>query len=312
MKPSCPSLYWILILFFLADVTNGQIQDSVMNYFPLHPGDEWRYVRTDWLVGVTLTRSVSDSAELNEQDYLQIVETLPGPQDTMRLWYFRVDSIGNVYHFAELDSIDTIWYNFHVDSGQTYAIELPSNAIFGPLGVHVRSRTDTVHSPLGFFTDCIRLEFVRPWATGASVRIFAPQMGVVAYYDDTSRRDAWRLSYAKIDGVEYLPGSVGTVGTPDVSFIYRLHPAYPNPFNPSTTIRYDLPHAALITLTVYDLLGREVARLADGYMEQGYYEVQWNGQESASGIYIARLAIPPTAGQKAPGYSKSIKMVLLK
>jgi hypothetical protein len=55
---------------------------------------------------------------------------------------------------------------------------------------------------------------------------------------------------------------------------------------------------------VYDILGREVARLIDGYMEPGYHEVQWNGRDLASGIYIARLVTPE--------YSKPIKMVLLK
>jgi hypothetical protein len=86
--------------------------------------------------------------------------------------------------------------------------------------------------------------------------------------------------------------------------LYMLHNNYPNPFNPSTTIRYDLPHAGEVSLAVYDLLGREVTILVDGYMEPGYHEVQWNGRELSSGIYIARLV--------APEYIKSIKMVLLK
>jgi hypothetical protein len=90
---------------------------------------------------------------------------------------------------------------------------------------------------------------------------------------------------------------------------YRLYPAYPNPFNPVTTIRYDLPHASEVSLVIYDLLGREVARLMDDYQEPGYHEVQWNGRSQSdrslpSGIYIARLI--------TPGYYKSIKMVLLK
>jgi hypothetical protein len=79
---------------------------------------------------------------------------------------------------------------------------------------------------------------------------------------------------------------------------------YPNPFNPATTIRYELPHASEVSLIVYDLVGREVVRLVDGYMEPGYHEVQWNGRDSASGIYIARLVTLE--------YSKAIKMVLLK
>jgi hypothetical protein len=85
---------------------------------------------------------------------------------------------------------------------------------------------------------------------------------------------------------------------------FALHQNYPNPFNPVSTIRYELPQASEVSLIVYDILGREVARLADGYMEPGFHEVQWDGRDYASGIYIARLVTPE--------YSQSIKMVLLK
>jgi L-ascorbate metabolism protein UlaG (beta-lactamase superfamily) len=105
-----------------------------------------------------------------------------------------------------------------------------------------------------------------------------------------------------------------TTGTPIAAIVdqegglrpqsYSLHQNYPNPFNPVSTIRYDLPKSSKVSLVVYDILGREVASLMDGYMELGYHEVQWNGQEFPSGIYITRLVTPE--------YSKSIKMVLLK
>ncbi|UCD38508.1 MAG: T9SS type A sorting domain-containing protein [Fidelibacterota bacterium] len=85
---------------------------------------------------------------------------------------------------------------------------------------------------------------------------------------------------------------------------FALHQNYPNPFNPVATIEYELPQGSDVSLIVYDILGREVARLVDGYIEPGYHQVQWDGREFASGIYIARLL--------AAEYSKSIKMVLLK
>lgn len=88
-----------------------------------------------------------------------------------------------------------------------------------------------------------------------------------------------------------------------------LHQNYPNPFNPVSTIRYDLPSGSDVSLVVYDILGREVSKLVDGYLEPGYHHVVWDGRTTAgkevpSGIYIARLTTPE--------YSKSIKMVLLK
>jgi photosystem II stability/assembly factor-like uncharacterized protein len=90
---------------------------------------------------------------------------------------------------------------------------------------------------------------------------------------------------------------------------YQLYANYPNPFNPSTTIRYELPKGTMVRLVVYDLQGQEVARLIDGYQQLGLHEAVWDGRDAdgralPSGIYIARLVVP--------AYSKSIKMVLLK
>ncbi|UCH62642.1 MAG: T9SS type A sorting domain-containing protein [Fidelibacterota bacterium] len=90
---------------------------------------------------------------------------------------------------------------------------------------------------------------------------------------------------------------------------FSLHPAYPNPFNPMSTIRYDLPQTSNVSLIVYDILGREITRLLEGYIEPGYHQAQWDGKDQSgrsipSGIYIARMT--------ASEYTKSIKMVLLK
>jgi hypothetical protein len=64
---------------------------------------------------------------------------------------------------------------------------------------------------------------------------------------------------------------------------------YPNPFNPSTTIKYDLPQASHVTLTVYDLLGREVATLVNNVEEPGHKSVEWNAAAVASGVYFYQL-----------------------
>ncbi|MFC1619425.1 T9SS type A sorting domain-containing protein, partial [Candidatus Neomarinimicrobiota bacterium] len=90
---------------------------------------------------------------------------------------------------------------------------------------------------------------------------------------------------------------------------FDLHQNYPNPFNPVSTIEYELPHGSELSLVIYDLLGREVARLAEGYTEAGYHQAQWDrrddrGREVSSGIYLARLMTPE--------YTRSIRMVLLK
>lgn len=73
-----------------------------------------------------------------------------------------------------------------------------------------------------------------------------------------------------------------------------LYANYPNPFNPSTTIRYDIPQAGLVNLTIYDLNGRLIETLVNEYMATGSHQVSWNGRDAsgisvASGVYIYRL-----------------------
>jgi beta-glucosidase len=83
---------------------------------------------------------------------------------------------------------------------------------------------------------------------------------------------------------------------------FRLHDPYPNPFNPSTVIGYQLPFPSHVRLVLYDPLGREVAVLEDGERLSGLHSVTWNASGCASGVYLCRL----TAG----GFA-SVKKVLL-
>lgn len=114
---------------------------------------------------------------------------------------------------------------------------------------------------------------------------------------------------AVIDEWQWLKGTAGIREGSVYPETYRLYQNYPNPFNLVTTFRYDLPKGSDVSLVVYDILGLEVARLVDGYMEPGYHHIQWAGKNQSgrsvpSGIYIGRLVTPE--------YTKSIKMVLLK
>ncbi|MCK4579621.1 MAG: CotH kinase family protein [Candidatus Marinimicrobia bacterium] len=88
-----------------------------------------------------------------------------------------------------------------------------------------------------------------------------------------------------------------------------LHQNFPNPFNPVTTIRYDLPRRAKVTLTIYDILGREVAVLINGEQGPGYHSVIWNGrnergQPVSTGVYLYRI--------QAEGFAETRKMLLLR
>jgi len=90
---------------------------------------------------------------------------------------------------------------------------------------------------------------------------------------------------------------------------FRLYPNYPNPFNPSTTIRFDLPKAGHVRLSIFNLMGQEVAVLADEKRPEGTHEIRWDGLDARhlpapSGIYLVRL--------EAGSYIGKGKLLLLK
>ena len=77
---------------------------------------------------------------------------------------------------------------------------------------------------------------------------------------------------------------------PEVPSGVALEQNYPNPFNPETVIRFNVHSARWVRLAVYDLLGREVAVLADGVVQPGSHEIRWDASALASGAYIYRLS----------------------
>ena len=89
---------------------------------------------------------------------------------------------------------------------------------------------------------------------------------------------------------------------------FSLEQNFPNPFNPSTKIRYEIPFNSFVTLKVYDVLGRETAALVSEDLSEGIHEVQWNASKYASGIYFYKLTAE-IDGQK---FEKTMKMTLVK
>ncbi len=85
---------------------------------------------------------------------------------------------------------------------------------------------------------------------------------------------------------------------------YKLEQNYPNPFNPQTRISYSLPTDAYVVMKVYDVIGREIATLVNGYQEAGYRSTEFNASNLPSGVYIYRL--------QAGNFSAVKKMLLMK
>lgn len=127
--------------------------------------------------------------------------------------------------------------------------------------------------------------------------------GILSYSpfnDDKSYQDVWRWLYTWI-GDQW---TVGVNDKPMVATTYALDQNYPNPFNPSTQIKYSLGQAGLVTLKVYDVLGREVASLVNMQQDAGSHTVSFNASHLASGIYLYQI--------KAGDFQSVKKMMLIK
>ena len=90
------------------------------------------------------------------------------------------------------------------------------------------------------------------------------------------------LTPVRLEGVSPLPRSLA------------LYPNFPNPFNPSTTLRFDLPAAGVVDLSIYNVIGQQVRTLVRGAQDPGHYRLEWDGLDEAgrsvaSGTYLARL-----------------------
>lgn len=103
-------------------------------------------------------------------------------------------------------------------------------------------------------------------------------------------------------GVEDLAGMTPTE--------FELNQNYPNPFNPSTTIRYAVPNESKVSISIFNLLGQEVATLVNDIKPAGYHEVQFNASALSSGVYLYRINAVSSVGSKE--FASTKKFILLK
>ena len=94
-----------------------------------------------------------------------------------------------------------------------------------------------------------------------------------------------------------------------IPITYYLYNAYPNPFNPVTSLRYDLPEDGFVNITIYDMMGRIVRSLVNSKQAAGYHSIKWNATNNknepvSAGLYLYMI--------QAGEFRKTRKMVLLK
>jgi hypothetical protein len=209
-------------------------------------------------------------------------------------------------------NFDSIWIedeDHSINDGYPYLMNLPvrvalptfspePKAYTDPVEVTIRTKTQGAkiyYTIDGSDPDENSFEYTGPINVGRTMTIKAR-----AYIDN------WIAS--EVATAHYIITSTST-DEPLVTQPTKLYGAYPNPFNPDTTIRFSLQSDSEVSLNIYNIRGQKVHTLVSDYLEQGEHEVVWNGRNDsdrqvASGIYLYKL--------KTPDHTAAKKMMLLK
>ena len=225
-------------------------------------------------------------------------------------WSFRDAGEEHRYYFPNDAHVPAQGYAVLTgDTTQLNAVYPRLQRVYGNIEFDLSNAGEyiAVLNPWGAVVDSLSYDDVDPWPTAADGEGYTLELR--NSQENNATAEAWAAS-AVIGGTPRRSNSRATRMQAPHSTVpteFVLHPNYPNPFNPSTTIRYDVPRHAQVRLTIYDTLGRLVARLVDSRQTPGIYNVTWNA-DVASGVYFYRLDVD--AGNES--FSEVRKMMLLR
>jgi len=283
----------IIILVFIVSMSYSQetvltksnvassTMDSLAMYYPLHIGNMWQHIRSGH-VGAdgytdTVTTRIAGDTVISGKLYAVAENThRRAPPYIVGSYFARFDPVtGNYYELLPGSTKEVLLDSVAANTPGTYSWGTLSIAYHqGPLGLDATvrkiERTGTVQE--GHYC---------AWGIGKyNVYATGPRFG----YAST-------LRYAQIGGKEYGSMIANTVEVAGIRSIDRfaLEQNYPNPFNPTTVVSCQLPVAGFLRLAVYDLLGREVQVLTDGFSLAGTFRFEFDGAKLSSGVYICRM-----------------------
>ena len=136
------------------------------------------------------------------------------------------------------------------------------------------------------------------------VTVVAPGYPDTTYEQLNRFGKVYVYSYKKIDAIKNRQEPLDPES-------FHLKQNYPNPFNPTTTIKFALPTQSQVTVTIYDILGREVKELVNDRLQAGYYHFSWNASMYATGVYFYRIVAQSLSGDRR-SFVKVKKLLLLK
>jgi hypothetical protein len=241
---------------------------------------------------------------------------LPIPQGSSTGLYDTLNiNIPNAYNVIDLNvKIDTVLHTYDGDLGFTLTHLSASVAIINYIGGSGHNFINTVlndsaATPIANgvapFTGSYRPSFsLLPFnniPVNGSWILFIRDF----YVPNTGTLNAWclQITYAT------LLGGLVTIEVPNY---YSLSQNYPNPFNPVTTIKYGIPKEGIVTLKVYDILGREISTLVNEIKQPGKYTSNFDASNLASGIYLYKISVTDAFDYRSIRFSGVKKMLFIK
>ena len=261
--------YFYIVLFFV--ITNELYSQE---YYPLHKSNLWSYGVSSPSKKVTV---ISDSLFSNGKHYAVLSE-----EDIVGGQYIRTDSL-YVYYYDTMQNKEIPFFKLDGKVGDITEVRFRAYS-----KVHITKIDSTI-----MFNEKVHyISYLIESMTITKVTlsdIFGPTSA--SYFDDPPPpwpKFTYNLIGCKINGINY--GLVVSVKQQDeIPNKFNLFPNYPNPFNPSTTIEYNIDKPSEVRLIIYDVLGRELKYIVNEFKNTGYYKVVFNGKDLPSGIYYYRL-----------------------
>ncbi len=266
---------------------------SILNRHPLHINDQYVYELKPKTAGAfapdTIITTIKAEEVLNNGKKYFKVESSEGNS------YLRIDSLHGKVYEADLTTtptsevvIDDLLANYHQTANIYYNHEYNNFVYYLSSLVHPLTNSGSeifkvvqLNNSQNYFYRCSNIGIV------------------LAYFKRESDNEYViynLLSYSILNGSDD--------STEIIPLAFNLSQNYPNPFNPSTTINFSIKEAGLVTLKVYDILGREVTTLVNENLSEGIYNKVFSASGLSSGIYFYSL--------KAGKFSETKKMLLIK
>jgi len=171
----------------------------------------------------------------------------------------------------------------------TYTLQAPTTYAAGYVINYSTSDGSVITNGGGFTAGRMYYQFIRPTSVGTDGTITWPS-------EFTFPTMTWANSNLTVEEPPdlFTPTAIEEPEDPSVIKAFNLAQNYPNPFNPITSMRYDVPHTAIVNISVYNLMGQLVTTLVNSQQNQGRYTIQWNSKDRfgnlmPSGIYFVKM-----------------------